>query len=191
MKSVDPIPMDDFPILRTQRLHLREIVCSDAPALLAIYSDVDAMRWFGADPLADVQDAEKLVETFAGWRKAPNPGIRWAIIENETNHLMGTCGLFRWNRVRKSCSLGYELVQSAWGNGFMHEALSRALSWGFESMSLNRIEAQIHPENFSSIKLVCRLGFVREGVLRQAGFWLGEHRDLVQFSLLRAEYPQE
>ena len=178
----------DFPILKTKRLILREIVAADAPALFAIYSDVDAMRWFGTDPLTDVEEAVKLVETFAEWRKAINPGTRWAIVQNTTGRLIGTCGLFKWSPSRRSCTVGYELAQQARGNGFMCEALSAILDWGFEHMSLNRVEAQVHPENKPSIKLIARLRFVREGLLRQASFWLGEYRDLVQFSLLRSEY---
>jgi len=55
-------------------------------------------------------------------------------------------------------------------------------------MQLNRIEATVHPENQACLKLLERLGFVQEGRLRQAGFWLGEHHDLLQLSLLRAEF---
>jgi len=180
--------VSDFPILKTERLILREIVATDAPALFAIYSDVDAMRWFGTDPLTDVEEAVKHVETFAEWRKAINPGTRWAIVQNTTGRLIGTCGLFKWSPSRRSCTVGYELAQQAQGNGFMCEALSAILDWGFEYMSLNRIEAQVHPENKPSISLITLLGFAREGLLRQAGFWLGEHRDLIVFSLLRSEY---
>lgn len=180
--------MDAFPHLQSARLELREIVPADAPALFAIHSDVDAMRWFGTDPLSDITQAEKLVETFASWRKTPNPGTRWAIVERGGHQLLGTCGLFKWNRAWRSCTLGYELGRSARGKGFMHEALSSVLAWGFEHMALNRIEAQIHPENDASIRLATRLSFVPEGRLREAGFWLGAYRDLIQFSLLRAEY---
>ena len=180
--------MSDFPTLKTERLRLREIVAADTPALFAIHSDADAMRWFGTDPLTGIHEALKLVETFAEWRKASNPGTRWAIVDSKTDRLIGTCGLFKWSPSRRSCSVGYELARDAWGVGFMCEALTAVLGWGFEHMSLNRIEAQVHPENEPSIKLINRLGFVREGLLRQAGFWLGEYRDLIQFSLLRTEY---
>lgn len=70
----------------------------------------------------------------------------------------------------------------------MLEALSAALAWGFEHMELNRVEAQVHPANAASIKLVRALGFAHEGRLREAGFWLGEHHDLLQFALLRRGY---
>ncbi len=63
--------------------------------------------------------------------------------------------------------LGYELAEHAQKRGLMMEALSAALSWGFKYIKLNRIEAQIHQDNHASLKLVQRLGFVEEGLLRQ------------------------
>jgi len=180
--------MNVFPTLATDRLLLREIVPADAPVLFAIHGDSDAMRWFGTDPLIDLQQAEKLVETFASWRQMPNPGTRWGIQRAGDDQLVGTCGLFKWNRGWKSCIIGYELARSAWGAGFMAEALSAALAWGFEHMELNRVEAQVHPQNAASLKLLRTLGFVQEGHLREAGFWLDEHHDLLHFALLRREY---
>ncbi|KAA0985333.1 GNAT family N-acetyltransferase [Pseudomonas sp. ANT_J12] len=180
--------MSDFPTLETPRLLLREIVTADAPTVLAIHGDEQAMRWFGMDPMTDIAQAQALVETFAESRTLPNPGIRWGIQSREQNELLGNCGLFKWNKPWKSCSLGFALGQSAWGKGIMSEALQATLVWGFAQMQLNRIEATVHPDNQACLKLLERLGFVQEGCLRQAGFWLGEHHDLLQLSLLRAEF---
>ena len=55
-------------------------------------------------------------------------------------------------------------------------------------MALNRVEAQVHPENTASIHVLRTLGFMQEGRLREAGFWLGGHHDLLQLALLRREY---
>ena len=180
--------MSEFPTLGTDRLLLREISAADAPALLAIHGDAEAMRWFGTDPLTDVAQAEELVETFAGWRRMPHPGVRWGIERRADKQLVGTCGLTKWNRGWKSCIVGYELARSAWGSGYMAEALQAGLTWGFVCMALNRIEAQVHPRNEASLKLVRKLGFVQEGQLREAGFWRAQHHDLLQFGLLRRDY---
>jgi [ribosomal protein S5]-alanine N-acetyltransferase len=180
--------LSDFPLIRTERLLLREIVAADAPALLAIHGDAVAMRWFGTDPLLDLQEAEQLVKTFASWRSLPHPGIRWGIERQADGAFIGTCGLFKWNRGWKSCTMGYELAQSAWGQGYMHEALTASLALGFSRMALNRVEVQIHPDNMASLVLARKLGFVDEGLLRQAGYWLGQHQDLLQMALLRQDY---
>jgi ribosomal-protein-alanine N-acetyltransferase len=178
-----------FPQLLTERLRLREAVAADAPALFAIHADQDAMKWFGSDPPPDVAAAARIIENFAAMRVAAVPGIRWAIETRDGNgELIGTCGLFRWNRGWRVCLTGYELARAAQGRGYMREALRAAFAWGFEAMSLERIEAQVHPHNRPSLALLGALGFVEEGLLREGGLWMGQRRDLVQLGLLRREF---
>jgi [ribosomal protein S5]-alanine N-acetyltransferase len=176
-----------FPIIETKRLVLREIVQADVPALFAVHGNPDSMKWFGVDPIPNEAAAGKLVELFASWRTMANPGTRWGIQVKGKNTLGGTCGLFAWNRGWRKCSIGYELNQKLQGQGYMHEALSACLAWGFENMQLNRVEAQVHPDNSASIRSLERMGFKREGLLRQLGFWGGQYHDMYHYALLRDE----
>lgn len=180
--------MPTFPTLETPRLLLREITITDAPALFAIHSDAEYMRWFGSDPIPDEAAAVSLVETFASWRKLANPGTRWGLQLKTGTELIGTCGLFNWHRSWKKCALGYELASEWQSLGLMGEALSCILDWGFAQMALNRVEAQIHPQNHPSLKLAASLGFVAEGRLREAGYWGGQHHDLLLYALLYHEH---
>lgn len=182
------LPQSTFPTIETERLFLREIVDTDAPALFAVHGDPECMKWFGVDPLVDEAGAQKLVEVFAKWRVMPNPGTRWGIQVKGQSHLVGTCGLFAWNRAWHKCTIGYELNPTMQGQGYMHEALRSCLDWGFEHMQLNRIEAQVHPSNLASIRSVECLGFQREGLLQQVGFWSGHFHDLFQYALLRRDW---
>ena len=180
-----------FPSLSTARLQLREIVASDAPALLAIHSDAEAMKWFGTDPLVDLEAAEKVIAGFAHMRTLPSPGVRWGLVHANVKRgstLLGTCGVFRWNRGWRSCLTGYELARHVQGQGLMTEALRAIYGWAFETMGVERIEAQVHPLNTPSLALLKKLGFVEEGLLREAGLWMGERRDLVQLGLLEREF---
>lgn len=178
--------MSDFPVLKTERLILREIVAIDAAAIFAIHGDANVMRYFGADPMSELAQAAALIETFARWRADENSGIRWGIEHN--GQLIGSCGLFHWNHAWHSAMVGYELAQTAWGQGLMQEALTAILPYGFTAMDLNRIEAQIHPNNTASLKLMPKLGFTHEGQLREVGFWGGQFHDFVQFALLKREF---
>ncbi|WP_338086605.1 GNAT family protein [Niveibacterium umoris] len=187
METVDPAPA--FPSLTTPRLRLRELTPDDTPEVFEIHSDAEGMRWFGSDLLTRSEQALGLIETFAAWRKMPNPGTRWGIERKENGHLIGTCGLFKWNRAWRSCTIGYELARSAWGVGYMREALVAMLQWGFDNMALNRVEALIHPENQRSRRTVARLGFAFEGRMREAGFWNGETQDLELHALLMRDWP--
>ncbi|WP_342766987.1 GNAT family protein [Trinickia dinghuensis] len=173
--------------MATSRLSLREILPDDARALFAVHSDAEGMRWFGTDPMTQLSDAERMVQVFANLRSGGS-GFRWAIERREDKAFLGTCGLFRWNRGWRSCTVGYELARSARGQGYMREALCAAIGYGIETMQLNRVEAQVHPENEPSIKTLETLGFAREGYLRQAGYWHGAYHDLLQFALIRTDF---
>jgi [ribosomal protein S5]-alanine N-acetyltransferase len=180
-------PMSTFPTLSTSRLSLREILPGDAPSLFAIHRDAEGMRWFGNDPMTDIAQAEKLIQLFADWQRNQT-GFRWAIERLSDGSFLGTCGLFRWNRNWHSCVVGYELAPSARGEGYMNEALSAAINYGFETMQINRIEAQVHTQNATSIHTLESLGFLREGYQRQGGYWGGTYHDLLQFALLGSEF---
>jgi len=179
-----------FPVIETERLLLREIVADDAPMLFAIHGDAELMQWFGNDPLPDLAAAQRLVALFASWRVAANPGVRWGLQLKGSTGLVGTCGLFAWNRNWRKCTLGYELAREAQGQGLMQEALLAALAWGFEHMALNRVEAQVHPDNKASLRSVQRLSFREEGRLRQLGYWRDQFHDLLQYALLREEWDR-
>ncbi|WP_208451510.1 GNAT family N-acetyltransferase [Burkholderia gladioli] len=180
-------PMEAFPHLLTRRLVLRELSAADAPALYAIHGDAEAMRWYGADPLTAPAQAVRLIDTFSAWRIAGS-GLRWGLERRADARLLGTCGLFRWSRPWRSCTIGYELAREVRGQGFMREALGAVLEHGFETMALNRIEARVHPDNAASLRALEALGFVREGYQRQAGYWGGAFHDLAQYALLREDH---
>jgi ribosomal-protein-alanine N-acetyltransferase len=183
--------MVDFPTLQTSRLTLREIVESDAENILQIHGNAEYMRWFGSDPIRDLDGAAKLVATFASWRKEPVSGARWALELKDQPGLIGTCGLFRWNRSWKSCIVGYEIAAAHQGRGYVKEALKAIITWSFQEVQLNRIEAQVHPDNTASLALLEALGFQQEGRQREAGYWAGQHHDLLQYALLNGQWRTE
>jgi len=90
--------------------------------------------------------------------------------------------------------IGQELIDPAYSRIVLVEppafrvALQAVISWALRELTLNRIEAQVHPNNERSIALLTRLGFKEEGRLRQAAYWNNEYQDLLQFSMLSCEW---
>jgi [ribosomal protein S5]-alanine N-acetyltransferase len=180
---------NDFPTLHTQRLVLRQILIRDAGALFANHSNAVAMALFGSDPLTDIRQAHQLIATFEAARTWPNPGIRFAIaLKTEPELLIGSCGIFKQNRAWHTAVLGYDVAAAQRGRGIGGEAIAALLTWAFDALKLNRIEAQVHPENIASIRLLTRHGFLREALQREAGFWGGQYQDLVLMGLLRRDW---
>jgi RimJ/RimL family protein N-acetyltransferase len=121
-------------------LVLREIVAADAGVLLSIHGDPELMRWFGNDPLPDMAAAAALIQTFNGWRQLPNPGIRWGLERKQTPGLIGTCGLFAWNRQWRKCVIVDAMAASGQKDlipGMQHELFHRyhRQFFGFEASS--------------------------------------------------------
>lgn len=176
-----------FPSLLTMRLKLRPVTLDDVDALFAIHSDAETMRWYGVNPITERAEGVRLAELFAGWF-ATGTGYRWGLERHADGRLIGTCGLFRWNRSWRNCVTGYELARDCHGQGYMSEALEAILGYGFDEMQLHRVQAEAHGSNTASIALAKRMGFQFEGIHRQQGYWNGQFHDLHCYSLLAEEW---
>lgn len=112
----------------------------------------------------------------------------WDLIEKDSNKVIGSCGFHNWQEEHARAELGYRLHEQYRNKGFMFEALQPVISYGFTEMELNRIEAFIDPDNIPSIKLIEKLEFSREGLMRAHHHFNGKIHDSAIYSLLRREY---
>jgi ribosomal-protein-alanine N-acetyltransferase len=173
-----------FPVLETDRLVLRQITLDDAEALFQIYSDPQVMRYWGSAPLQSIDEARRKIEGInAAWRA--KEGIRWGIIRKGSDRLIGSGGHWRLIKKHFRSEIGYELMTDYWGQGIMTEALGAILRFGFETLGLHSVEAQIDPQNLASRKVLEKLGFLQEGYLRENYCFDGTFTDTALFSLLR------
>lgn len=87
-----------------------------------------------------------------------------------------------------SSNLGYVFAEHAWGQGYATEAGRALLEWGFDVMDLNRVSAQTDTRNEASARVLTKLGFTLEGILRENVIVDGEVSDDATYSLLRREW---
>ena len=85
-------------------------------------------------------------------------------------------------------SLGYCLFQAAWGSGYATEAAHALLRWAFDALDLNRVQAEADTRNLASARVLEKLGFVREGTLREDCIVDGDVSDSWVFGLLRRDW---
>jgi len=114
--------------------------------------------------------------------------LKWGIARRTDDALIGTTTLFNLNLDSHRAEIGYCLDRAEWGKGYMNEALQALLDYAFEELALHRIEADVDPRNTSSIRTVERLGFQREGYLRERLQVNGEIQDTVFYGLLRPDW---
>ncbi len=175
-----------FPILETERLRLREIVHEDAQGIFNCFSNNDVMRYYGQDPITTKEQAEQFVEFFSKNFKE-NRGIRWGIELKEKEGIIGTIGFNVWSPKHKRAEIGYELYPNYWNKGYATEAVSKVISYGFNELDLTRIGAVVFIENKPSNKLLKKLGFVKEGVLRNYMYQNNIPYDTNVYSLLKLQ----
>jgi ribosomal-protein-alanine N-acetyltransferase len=177
-----------FPRLETVRLVLRRLHLSDAESLFTILADEEVTRYYDDEAFTEISQAREQVEAWDSGYDASRC-IRWGITRKDDDIVVGTCGYYGFHGWHKRGSIGFELARSYWRQGIMTEALDAIIEFGFRDVGLNRIQAVVMPGNEGSEKLLNKLGFQREGILREYENW-GEkgYVDLLMFSLLRCEY---
>jgi ribosomal-protein-serine acetyltransferase len=136
-------------------------------------------------PWAESPRREDTLEFLRASRKqlAGNDGFSAAVVD-ESGRIIGSIGFHAIHWRDRTTSIGYWLAAAHQGRGTMTEAVRALLDHAFGTWALNRVELRAAPENERSRFLAERLGFRKEGVLRQAESFGAGYRDLVLYALL-------
>ena len=175
------------PELRSARLRLREVRGDDAPALYEVHSDPVVMRYWSFPAWTRLDQAHARVEFIRGQR-ARGEVFAWALADIDGDRLIGTVALFALDPAQRRAEVGYSLRSDRHGQGLASEALRAVLAFAFDELGLARIEADADPRNAPSCRLLERLGFVREGLLRERWRVDGEVCDTALYGLLAREF---
>lgn len=173
--------------LSTERLLLRPLESADAQALFAVFSDTKVMRYWSGVAWDSIDKAD---ETIARYSKAlaENESLGLGIVDSQTDELIGTCSLFHLDEQSRRAEIGYGIASASWGKGYMHEALTALINYGFDALNLHRLEADTDPRNAASRRCLERLGFVNEGLLRERWIVNNEICDTSFYGLLRSDW---
>jgi len=184
-------PVTQVPALNTARLRLRCLMIEDAPAAHQAYGDSEAMRFWDMPPSIDLEETERRLKRSLS--VDPQWHATWAVLARPDDQLpedqfIGMVNYHArqpWNR---RLALGWILIPRFEGRGYMQEAVRAVLTHCFATLNTHRIEAEIEPANVRSVRLAQRLGFQREGLLRDRLFVADHPRSLQMYSLLRSEW---
>lgn len=173
-----------FPILETEQLLLREITQDDAAGVFACFSNDNVTRYYGQDTLENMEQAKKIVDFFTK-SYIEKRGIRWGIERKGTPGIIGTIGFNALSLKHKRAEIGYEIHPEQWRKGYTFEAVSKVLDHGFEKLGLTRIGAVVFIDNEASNHLLSKVGFQKEGVLRDYMYQNGKAHDTYVYSILK------
>lgn len=179
-----PAPL---PELVGSRLRLRAMRQDDVATWFAMQSDPVAMRYWSYPPLTAVEQSQQAFEKNQR-DVAAGDVLAWAIALLDSDAMIGTCTLFALDRRHRRAMIGYALARERWGRGHAQEALRLALAHAFGALGLHRVEADIDPRNGASLRLVERVGFVREGLQRERWLVGDDVQDSALYGLLAREF---
>ena len=184
------MPAFDQLTFRTRRLLLRPLRISDADALHAVFSDLKVTRYWSTPPWESVERARSMIDRDV---KAMAAGeyLRLGLERTDDTLLIGMCTLFAISEPCRRAEIGYAMASHAWGNAYMDEALRALLNYGFSELRLNRVEADIDPRNQASARSLERLGFKKEGHLRERWFVGDEVSDTALYGLLNRDWQTQ
>lgn len=177
----------EFPVLNTERLILRPFTLEDIDDYLLFFADPLVQKYLGDISIPeDEENAIRWVHNMSGRYFHNRTVITWCI-ELKSNHkVIGRIDLGGF--VRKTMAdIAYYLSKEYWNQGIMSEAVKAVLSYGYETLQLNRIQATVHTGNIQSINLLKKLGFKEEGLLRQYDFGRS-FEDVYMYSMLKDEH---
>ncbi len=117
---------------------------------------------------------------------ARRDGVQCAI--TDAGQMVGVVGFHYVNRLHLATSIGYWLAADAQGRGTMTLALTALVDHAFTAWGMHRVELQAAVGNVRSRAVAERLGFVHEGVLREAERFETRYADLDVFSVLEPEW---
>ena len=175
-----------FPLIETERLTLRAITMEDAADLFELRKDADVMRYLDRDPHRTLEDSKEMIQKIVDGTKN-NETIGWGISFKNETQLIGTISYHRIEKEHYRAEIGYILHPKHWRKGIINEAMRAVIRYGFETMKLHSIEANVNPDNIASTNLLKKHGFVREAYFKENYFFNGKFIDTEIYSLLESK----
>ena len=179
----------NMPTLHTERLSLRPMHPIDAEDMFDYARRPELTKYLLWREHEDIYFTRDYLN-YINRRYALGDFYDWAIIEHESRKMIGTCGFTNIYPSNNSAEIGYVLNPDFHRRGFGSEAVKRVLKFGFEELSLNRIEARFMQGNEASLALMRSVGMTFEGYMRDLIFVKGSYRTVGVSSILRFEYEE-
>jgi ribosomal-protein-alanine N-acetyltransferase len=150
-----------FPVYKTGRFLLRHFTESDLENVYLGLSNLQVIKYYGVH-FKTMEETRKQLEWFAELEKNET-GIWWAVCSPDNSIFYGSVGLYYLNMELNKAELGFWLMPEFWGRGIITESAQLVIEYGFNTMHLKKIEAEVETENEMSKSVLKKLQFVHTG----------------------------
>jgi len=179
---------DTFKVAATEMIgeswKLRRLVIEDAPAFFAYASKPEVARYTLWPSTVTAEFAGQFITAITSAFC-----ISWGIVPAGQMEMAGMVFLHSFNARHRRAELSFNLNPAFQGQGLATAAARQVIAFAFNRLELHRLEATIMPGNVASRRVVEKLGFQFEGLMRQSHCRPDGFHDMQLFSLLRADVP--
>jgi RimJ/RimL family protein N-acetyltransferase len=195
----DPLPGDlppDFsikPVLTGDMVVLRPFRADDIPAMLEALADPEVLRLTGSvhdtETVLGPDEAYSLRRYYAARNEQPDR-LDLAVIDKASGQCVGEVVLNQWDESNRSCNFRTLIGPAGRDRGLGTEALRLIAGYGFEHLGLHRISLEVYAFNPRARHVYEKVGFIAEGVLRDALRYEGRWIDATVMSILDHEWAR-
>ena len=179
------LQFNPFPVIATERLLLRAVEATDLDALYELRTNNDVMLHLNK-PRQSKEDVAKMIEHIQNDHQN-NDAITWGISKKDNVRLMGTIGFWRIDKAHYRAEIGYMLHPDHRRKGYLNEAISATMQYGFDQIKLHSVEGHVNPANVASIGLLQKQGFVKEAYFRENYHFNGVFLDTAIYCKVRSD----
>jgi RimJ/RimL family protein N-acetyltransferase len=152
-------------ILETERLILRRATVDDSAFILELLNEPSWLRFIGDKGVKTLDDARGyILQSLVAMYEQLGFGLYLTELKGESAPI-GICGLIKRDSL-EDVDIGFAFLPKFWGKGYAYESASAVMAYGKETFSLNRIVAITSPDNYGSAKLLEKLGFNFERMVK-------------------------
>ncbi|MFD1096162.1 GNAT family N-acetyltransferase [Salegentibacter chungangensis] len=169
--------------LKTERFLLKEIEQDDITYIYQGLSHPEVIKYYGVS-FHSLEDTRMQMEWYADLRKN-HTGIWFGIYSLETLEFCGAGGFNNLEKQHHKAEIGFWLLPEFWKKGIMNEVMPELMTFGFEHLNLNRIEAFVESENLSCKKAIEKCNFILEGRMRECEVKNGKYIDVDTYAALK------
>ena len=171
-----------FPTRYTQRLILRQISAEDRPNIFRGLSHPEVIPYYGVS-YDSLEATQEQMDWYTSLEKT-GAGIWWAVCEQASGAFVGAGGLNDVSAQHRKAEIGFWLLPNYWGKGYMQEAMTPIIDYGFNDLNLHRIEGFVESENVNCQRGIAKLGFTHEGTMVDSEWKDGRFVSLMVYALL-------
>jgi ribosomal-protein-alanine N-acetyltransferase len=178
---------DHFPEIVLDNIVLRQLSEADVPYYFNYLSDPLVNKFISDNDIP--KDLAQAKVELRYWQDLfpTKRSIYWGIAKKNNNQLIGTCGFNLWSILHGRVEISYDLSRKEWNRGIMSKAIRGVCDYAFITMKVKRIQATVATDNAASIRVLEKLGFKQEGVMRSYAALHGIQKDFYLYSLLSSD----